>query len=54
MNEAGGADLIPLGLSAAAFEGALVAFPEAQLDLATPAEGLPPTKYLKKKPPHPK
>ncbi len=46
--------LVTLSLSAAAFERALVAFPEAQLDLATTAEALLTAKYLKKKTTHPR
>jgi CRP-like cAMP-binding protein len=44
--------LVTLSLSAAAFEKALAAFPEARLDLATTAEALLTAKYLKKKSPH--
>ena len=44
--------LATLSLSAAAFERALAAFPEARLDLATTAEALLTAKYLKKKSPH--
>jgi CRP-like cAMP-binding protein len=44
--------LVTLSLSAAAFERALAAFPEARLDLATTAEALLTAKYLKKKSPH--
>ena len=44
--------LVTFSLSAAAFERALAAFPEARLDLATTAEALLTAKYLKKKSPH--
>ena len=44
--------LITLSLSAAAFEKALAAFPEARLDLATTAEALLTARYLKKKSSH--
>jgi len=43
--------LVTLSLSAAAFEKALAAFPEARLDLATKAEALLTAKYLRKKAP---